>query len=265
MSESAHGQRQGGGRRSAKWSTLRNAFLSAVESSKAGDGGRREACSTTSTGTGTSTTDPPRFEGFTLFPRCAGARRDSMIQQDVRWLPMCSSGGRRGGSKERATTSYTHTNSVERVREREMKSCRKQEVGSPTTTYGVGVVQGRVAVHIGNRCMGMPVKLLHRDKEHGDPGKDENHLEGVVKCRSCCGYERPSPFCPSSVYHALLLLRGNVYCGTHIRLRYNYASFSPCSTATLPVVIRADTKKGRHRFQRHRLQQLNRRPAGGLS
>lgn len=49
-------------------------------------------------------------------------------------------------------------------------------------------------------------------------------------------------------------------------LRYNYASFSPCSTATLPIVIRADTKKGRHRFQRHRLQQqLNRRPAGGLS
>ena len=117
MSEGAHGQRQGGGGRSAKWSTLRNAFLSAVESSKAGDGGRREACSSGSTGTGTSTTDPPRFEGFTLFPRCAGARRDSMIQQDVRWLPMCSSGGRGGGSKERATTSYTHTNSVEGERE----------------------------------------------------------------------------------------------------------------------------------------------------
>lgn len=69
MSERCSGGRgKGGGDRSAKWSTLRNAFRSAVAASKSGgdaQGGGGERY-TTSEG------DPPaRFEGFVLFPRCA--------------------------------------------------------------------------------------------------------------------------------------------------------------------------------------------------
>eukprot|EP00903_Cladosiphon_okamuranus_P016033 g14804.t2 len=68
MSEGASRQRIGGGGRSAKWSTLRNAFLSAVESSKAREGGKGGlgACDK---GTGGTTARSPRFEGFTLFLR----------------------------------------------------------------------------------------------------------------------------------------------------------------------------------------------------
>eukprot|EP00752_Nemacystus_decipiens_P008448 g7551.t1 len=62
MSASPSGHRKGGGAKSVKWSTLRNAFLSAVESSKAEEDGRREARAA-------GAVESPRFEGFTMFPR----------------------------------------------------------------------------------------------------------------------------------------------------------------------------------------------------
>lgn len=90
-----------GGAPSARWSTLRNAFLSAVAASKttAGEGGRgggdtaiyapaapinssSSKYTNSSSGGGASIVDEEkRFEGFQLFPRCLNQRYCSVVSR----------------------------------------------------------------------------------------------------------------------------------------------------------------------------------------
>lgn len=63
------------GKGGGKWSTLRDAFLSAVAASK----GEGEHAAQGGGNGASDRTESSRFEGFVLFPRCAVHRRRAFV------------------------------------------------------------------------------------------------------------------------------------------------------------------------------------------